>query len=496
MTIIDLIVIIVYMTIVITMGILCRGKQEDVADYFTTHGHMGGITGSILVGMSIAATLFSGISFIAYPSVIYTHGIMFLLSMLSFPICWLILHYWFLPRYLSIKSDDPYGFIEIRFGKNVRQVAAVMFALLRFSWMAALIYAPTLAIMAAAKLDEHWFWPLILIIGLSSSIYTALGGIRGVIITDAIQFLMMIIGISFTIGYALVKLPIPLHKTVGILQENNLLSMPSFSLDPTMVFTFWTIIIGILVSNLGSYTGDQMSLQRYLATGNLKACSRSFLINISGVCFVSILLAGIGLSLAVWYEVVPDPDLPGKADLIFPHFVSSQLPAGIAGGLLSAILAATMSSITSGINTLSATFTLDFYMKIKKNVTAKQQIKVARYASCVIGLLSTLAAGCVGVLGDIFTIAQTLLGVFIGPLMACAILALLNKKVSSKAVISGMIVGSVAGVCIIFSPVSALWISPVAFVTALAIPLLLSKNKEDFSVDDYNYIQEEVNNQT
>ena len=140
---------------------------------------------SILVGMSIAATLFSGISFLGYPSVVYKHGIMLMLMLVPFPICWVILRYWFLPRYLRIKSDDPYGFIEINLGKDVRNTAAVMFALLRIGWMAALIYAPTIAIMAAARLNSSWFWPLVLIIGISSSLYTALGGIRGVIITDA-----------------------------------------------------------------------------------------------------------------------------------------------------------------------------------------------------------------------------------------------------------------------------------------------------------------------
>ena len=88
--------------------------------------------------------------------------------------------------------------------------------------------------------------------------------------------------------------------------------------------------------------------------------------NIFGVWIVLILLTAVGLTLAVWYKFVPDSDLPAKADLIFPHFVASQLPAGIAGMLMAAILAATMSSITSGINALSATFTLDFYSKIKR----------------------------------------------------------------------------------------------------------------------------------
>jgi SSS family transporter len=480
MTTLDIVVIVVYMTIVIAVGLLCKGKQKDAADYFTTHGHMGSVFGSILVGMSIAATLFSGISFLAYPSVVYKHGIMLLLMLMPFPLCWIVLRYWFLPRFLSVKSNDPYGFLEVRLSKNVRNTAAIMFVLLRFGWMAALIYAPTIAIMAAARLDSHWFWPLVLIIGLTSSLYTAFGGIRGVIITDAIQFLMMIIGIAFTIGFALMKLPVPISEAVISLRENNLLSMPSFSFDPTVTFTFWTILIGMFVSNMGSYIGDQMSLQRYLATGDLKACSRSFLVNVLGVWIVLILLTAIGLTLSVWYRFVPDPNLPMKADLIFPHFVATQLPAGIAGMLLAAILAATMSSITSGINALSATFTLDFYVKIKKDTEPSQQIRIARYASFIIGLLSTLIAGCVHVLGDIFTIAQTLLGVFIGPLMACAILALLDKKVNSGAVIFAMIIGSIAGIGVIFSPATALWVSPVAFITTLIIPLFTLKSRNGF----------------
>jgi Na+/proline symporter len=412
-----------------------------------------------------------------------------MLMLVPFPICWVILRYWFLPRYLRIKSDDPYGFIEINLGKDVRNTAAVMFALLRIGWMAALIYAPTIAIMAAARLNSSWFWPLVLIIGISSSLYTALGGIRGVIITDAIQFLVMILGIAFTIGYALIRLPVPISDAVSSLQESNLLAAPSFSLDPAISFTFWTIVLGMLVSNTGSYIGDQMSLQRYLATGNIKACSRSFLVNIFGVWIVLILLTAVGLTLAVWYKFVPDSNLPAKADLIFPHFVASQLPAGIAGMLMAAILAATMSSITSGINALSATFTLDFYSKIKKNVEPAHQIRVAKFASLIIGLLSTLAAGCVDALGDIFTIAQTILGVFLGPLMACSILALMNKKVNSKLIIFSMFAGSVTGCFVIFSSASALWVSPVAFIITLSIPLFsLLRAKNCFLINDLDGI--------
>lgn len=477
MTNLDLAIIVIYIVAVIAVGIICRGKQDNASDYFTTHGHMNGIFGSILVGMSIAATLFSGITFMAYPSIVYTHGIMLILMLVTLPVCWVILRYWFLPRFLSIESEDPYGFIEIRLGKSVRMTAAIMFALLRIGWMAALIYAPTIAIMAAARLDDSWFWPLVLLIGLSSSFYTVIGGIRGVIVTDAIQFIMIILGILFTVVYILINLPVPLAEALADLKKNNLLGMPSFSFDPTLSFTFWTITIGMFIGNMGSYAGDQMSLQRYLATGNIKSCSHSFLVNIAGVMLVIILLGTVGLMLAAWYHSIPDSKLPSNPDLIFPYFIASQLPPGIAGILLAAILAATMSSITSGINALSATVTLDFYAKLKKNMTSGQELRVARYTSLVIGLASTLLAGCVDGLGDIFTIAQSLLGVFIGPLLACSILALLPFTLSQWVIISGMIMGTLAGIVVVFSSASPLWVSPVAFLIALMFPTLLFKSR-------------------
>src|SRR5690606_817257 len=97
-----------------------------------------------------------------------------------------------------------------------RTVAAAMFVLLRVGWMAALIYAPTVAVLAAGNLDPRvWFWPLVLAIGISCTIYTTLGGIRGVIITDAIQFLVIAVGIGLTVGFVAVRLPVPLGEAVA-----------------------------------------------------------------------------------------------------------------------------------------------------------------------------------------------------------------------------------------------------------------------------------------
>src|SRR5688500_13017413 len=95
---IDFVLIGIYLIAMIVAGIACRGRQEDADDYFTAGGGLGGWFGSLLVGLSIAATLFSGISFIAFPSVVFSSGLKILAAMLSFPLAWVVLTYWFLPR--------------------------------------------------------------------------------------------------------------------------------------------------------------------------------------------------------------------------------------------------------------------------------------------------------------------------------------------------------------------------------------------------------------
>lgn len=474
LSIIDFAIIIVYMVVTIGVGIACRGKQTDADDYFTANGKMSGIFQSLLVGLSIAATFFSGISFLGYPSVTYKYGTAILLGLVTFPLAWLVLRFWFLPKYIKGGYTQPYDIIEKRLGSQMRTVAAAMYVLFRIGWMAALIYAPAVAIIAAAGLSDKWFWPIVLIIGFSSTLYTTLGGIRGVIVTDAIQFLVIAIGVILTITVIIFRLPVSVSEMFSYLHQANKLEMPGFSMNPTKMFTVWSILIGFSVSNFSVYMGDQMSLQRYLATGNIKSASRSFLINIIGVIFVLILLAGVGVCLSAWYHFMPDTNLPASDDKVFPYFVSTQLPVGIAGLLLAAILAATMSSMTSGINTLAASITLDFRGRFGEKLTPEKQLGFARKMSLIIGLTCSLIAGIVGKLGTIFEMTQALLGIFGGPLLAYMILAILGKCVNKVAIFTATALALIAGGIVTLSACANIWVSTVTFLTTIGLTLLFN----------------------
>ncbi|HVT30491.1 MAG TPA: hypothetical protein VHE81_20950 [Lacipirellulaceae bacterium] len=471
---IDAIIVVIYLCGMIVVGLASRGRQRDANDYFTASGMMRGLLGTVLVGLSIAATLFSGISFIFYPAVTYSTGIVLFagVALVCMPVAFLALQ-WFLPRYLAHGIVHPYETIERKFGAATRTVASSMYVLMRIGWMAALIYAPTLAIMAAARLSPAWFWPCVLATGLVSTLYTVFGGIRGVIVTDAIQFLVIVVGIAMTFVCVWTKIPVSLGEAIETLRSAGKLEILRLSLDPTAGLTLWTITIGVTIANLANYIGDQMSLQRYLATGDTRTAMHTFSINVVGVVGVLALLAGVGLSMFVFYHYVPDRNLPRNADQIFPHFIATQLPAGISGLVLAAILAATMSSMTSGINALSATVTLDLMPRIVRPLSPREQLRFARVCSCLFGVVSTLLAGVVNRLGTLFELTQIILGVFAGPLLIVVVLSVTTQSVSSTGMILGLIGGCAAGWAVALSPIAPLWTAPVAAAATLAITLIV-----------------------
>ena len=228
------------------------------------------------------------------------------------------------------------------------------------------------------------------------------------------------------------------------------------------------------MANLANYVGDQMSLQRYLATRAIPSALRTFTINVFGVILVITLLSAMGLALFVFYHYLPDPSLPTNADKIYPHFVATQLPVGVSGLVLAAILAATMSSMTSGINALSGTITLDLMPRIMHPLAPVQQLRFARICSGVVGIVSTVLAGFVNRLGSLFDMTQIILGVFAGPLLVVVLLSVVRRPIGSQAMIAGLILGCIAGWVAAFSSLAPLWTAPLAAACTLVIALLFS----------------------
>ena len=165
MTFIDYFIIGAYMLGILAVGLLSKGKEDSAEDYFAAGGRMGGLLSTVIVGLSIAATFFSGLSFVAVPSIIISDGLKVTLVLVTLPISSWIVCGWFIPRYLALKTLHPYEIIRRHIGSRASNVTSALFVLLRVGWMAALLYAPTILLLTTMRLGDQWLWPLILVMG-------------------------------------------------------------------------------------------------------------------------------------------------------------------------------------------------------------------------------------------------------------------------------------------------------------------------------------------
>ncbi|MBL9216254.1 MAG: hypothetical protein JNG83_12325 [Opitutaceae bacterium] len=463
--VIDGLIIAGYLAATVAVGIACRGSQRDIDDYFAVGRGMRGRLATFFVGVSIAPI--SGLSLLAIPSIFYQHGWKYLVVLPTLPLLWYGLHRWYFPRLFAGSVRHAYDLVEAHFGPRVRTAASVMFVALRIGWMAALVYAPTLVVLTLLGLDQSWFWPVTLTVGCCCTVYAVFGGLRGVIVTDALQTLVMMAGIAFVVGFIALRSPVPVGPALAELTRSGRLPVADFSAGLAAPFTFWAILLGWIVTNGYNYTADQMAMQRFLATGSAGGASRSFAINMAGTAVTLLLLCGIGVLLAVWYAHHRDPGLPAAADRVMPYFVARELPPGISGLLLASILAGTMSAMTSGINTLAGSLTNDFLVRFGRPRPPAELLRFARWSSGAIGAAATLVAGAVHRLGTLFEIQLRILSTFQGPLLAVVTLLLLQVRVRPAPLIAGLVAGVAAGTAVTFSGVDPQWVGPAAWLVTL-----------------------------
>jgi SSS family solute:Na+ symporter len=216
-----------------------------------------------------------------------------------------------------------------------------------------------------------------------------------------------------------------------------------------------------------------MSLQRYLAAESIPAASRAFTVNAVGVAIVIVTLVVAGLLLSTWYQRNPDPALPAKADHVLAFFIVRELPPGVAGVLIAAILAATMSSMTSCINSLAGIITTDWLARGGRRRSPEESYRLGRWISLLIGVGATLLAGFAENLGSVLDAQAKVMGAFLGPMLACLVLAVGRRERPGWTVLAGIAAGVVVGWIVAALPVASLWVPPASFSIAMLVAQIL-----------------------
>ena len=471
-TLLDYSIFAAYLLLTVAIGTIFIKGQRNLDEYFLA----GRSIGSVIIAMTILASLFSGISFLAAPSEGYANGPIFYLVTLGFFVATPITTLVFLPFYYNARFFTAYQYLEARFSVHLRTLASASFVVRVLLWLAAATYAPALALEQATGMP---LWFTILCTGLLTTFYTTFGGMRAVIWTDVMQLVVLFGGQVAIILVAVTKVPGGWSQVIELGQQGGRLNL-SVSPDPTVRLTLWGLLIGAAFMHLVQMATDQVSVQRYLSARSLKEAQRGLWLKLWFVIPVSGVFYGTGLVLYAFYQVNGDPLAAGKitkADQILPYFVVNELPMGLPGLFIAAIYAASMSTISSGINSLTSASLVDFYQRLwrRPDLSEKNQLRIARVLSLGYGALVIVLAFLVQRLGTLLEATNKVIGLIGGPLIGLFLLGILFRRATSRGALVGWIGGLVITLWVCFGTrISFLWYAMTGCIATMVIGYIVS----------------------
>jgi SSS family transporter len=483
---IDALIILSYLGVLAGVGVYFSRRQRNLDEFFLARQSMAWLP----VGLSLMAALNSGIDYLMQPSSTIRYGLILLVGTSS----WLFLYPWVtritLPFYRRLNLYTAYEFLEARFDVRVRTLAAAIFVVWRLGWMATAIYVPCLAINAAAGGGID-LTRMILTLGVLVTLYTMLGGIEAVIWNDVIQFCIMFGGLAATVWITLSHVPGGLTEIWAAAQQAGKttlatpIAMPADAgvLDHVRLFfmqpiNVTAILFAIVVGRMAGYTSDQVMVQRFQTTKSLKDARQAFVVNAAGDALWMVGLSFVGLALLAYFN---HHALPAEyaSDKILPFFMSQAFPVGAVGLVIAAILAASLSSIDSAINSCTSVVVVDFYNRLMLGKQTRHGgdsgVFVSRVATVVFGVTGTLLATNVARIGTLLEIANKLINAFTGPLFGIYLLAMFSRRATAGPVLVAGVVGSFTSYYVAYqTQIGFMWPSTFGLAATLASGALLS----------------------
>ncbi|MGL5914313.1 MAG: sodium:solute symporter family transporter [Bacteroidales bacterium] len=379
-------VLIIYMCLMLGIGFYFSRRAGTSDQFFKGGGQIPWWA----AGISIFATTLSAITFMALPAKAYTTNWLYFPMSFSILLVAPIVIRWYLPFFRGLKLTSAYEYLEQRFNLTVRLTSSILFILFMIMRIGIVLYLPSVALSTVTGID---LMACILMMSVVTIIYSTLGGVEAVVWGDVIQGGILVFGAIISVVYLVVGTG-GFTETISIGMAAEKFKMLDFSFDFKQP-TFWVIFFGAgLANSLITYTSDQTIVQRYLTTSDMNKSRRSIWLNGIIALPVLVLFYFIGTALYTFFFAHPAllPLTMNNAEGIFPYFIVNELPAGIAGLLIAAIFAATMSTLSSNINSASTAITVDFAKRIFPSISDKQQVNTARISGVIVGIVGTFLA--------------------------------------------------------------------------------------------------------
>lgn len=440
-------VLAIYLLLLVGIGWHLSRRGKTTGDYFLAGGRIPWWA----AGLSVFATGLSSLTFTGIPALAFKTDFAYYVGVLTIPLVAPLIVFFFMPAFRRAKITTVYEYLEKRFNLAVRLFASVSFILFQLGRMTIVLYLPALALEAVTGVDIYTCVVLMVIL---ATAYTYLGGIEAVIWTDVLQAVVLVGGAIIAIFVIASSVEGGFGGIYSEALTAGKLATANFDWGPES-FTrevFWVILLGGIFQQIATYGSDQAVVQRYLTTSDEKSAAKGIWANAFLAIPIPALLFFVGAGLFVYYQQHPadlSPEL--KNDQIFPLFIVQALPPGITGLLIAGVLAASMSTLDSSMNSVSAVFVTDFYRRFRPNLPEERYLRAARLATLVLGMLA-LCAGLVlaafhesgnSMIRSMFDEYLKFLGLILGPLGGIVCLAIFTRRSNSMGVLTGAIVAVV-----------------------------------------------------
>jgi SSS family solute:Na+ symporter len=469
---IDIIVIAVYLLAMILTGFYFSRRNKNPDQFTKASGTIPGWA----IGLSIYATFLSSNTFLGVPGKAFGSNWNSFVFSLSMPFAAWIASKFFVPFYRSTGEISAYTHLERRFGPWARTYTVLCFLLTQLARMGSIFFGIALSLQA---LLGYSMVPIMIVIGICIIIYTVLGGMEAVIWTEVVQGIVKTFGALLILYLIIREIPGGVSRIIEIGEQNSKFSLGTISPDFTEA-SFWVVLFYGFFINLNNFGMDQNYVQRYHTAASPRQAAKSVWFCVMLYIPASLLFFIIGTSLFAYYQLQPEllatvksqavnERAPGigaamqaqlaagltpadYGDKVLPHFMVTRVPVGLMGLIISAILSAAMSTISSGMNACATVFTVDIYKRHwKPGINDKKQLLILRVMTVIFGMMG-LAAG-IAMIGSksVLDTWWELSGIFAGGMLGLFLLGIVSRRTSGHEALAATIIGIVVILWMTFS---------------------------------------------
>jgi len=446
----DISVILLYLLTMVGVGIYFSRKNRSSDQYTKASGAIPGWA----IGLSLYATFLSSNTFLGVPGKAFGDNWNAFVFSLSMPFAAIVAYKLFIPFYRKAQEVSAYSHLEHRFGLWARTYAVVCFIFTQLARMGSIFFGIALSLQALTGFSMS---SIMIVVGICIVVYTVFGGIEAVIWTEVIQAILLTLGALLILFTVIYKMPHGISDIIDIGTANQKFSLGSLSLNLTLP-TFWVILLYGFFINLNNFGIDQNYVQRYHAAKTKKEAARSLWICVVMYVPISLLFFVIGTSLFAYYQLHPDlvesvkltaasEILPvgssaeqiqmasqglkpsDYGDKVMPMFMVSEIPTGLVGLIISAIMSAAMSTISSGMNATATVFSIDIYKRYFNPDLPEQKFMKLLYIATGIFGIAGMGVGIM-LIGtkSVLDIWWELSGIFSGGMLGLFLLGIISKQ--------------------------------------------------------------------